>query len=93
MLPAGEKSALHFQGILHPYLHLAAFACLAALAMSTVRASHHRLVLFLGILVFGWATEFIEHLLGGFPVELADVFADSVGVVLGSLLVLLRNPI
>ncbi len=91
VLPAAQKSAFHIQGSLHPWLHFCSFGLLALCIMTATRSSATRVVLLAAMLAFGWATEFGEHLRNRWPVETADVFADSAGGILGSLVALVRD--
>ncbi len=91
VLPAADKVALHTQGTLHPWLHLAAFALLGSSAQLSARSHRTKLLLLLAIFAFGWSTEFLEHLRDGWPVESSDVLLDGAGAILGSLAALLSR--
>ena len=91
MLPQRYKSDLHTQGALHPWLHLFAFSLVAALLMAAVRTRASRGALFIGLLVFGLGTEVTEQFMTHSKVEMSDVLADSLGVVLGTVLVSFRS--
>ena len=93
LLPDQDKAALHTQGLLHPWMHLVAFGVAAFLAMASARSQRVRLGLLVGILVVGWGTEYAEHLMHSSPFEAMDLFADSAGAILGSMLSLFTKGV
>ena len=85
ILPPETKFALHTQGVLHPWLHLAAFAVLALLLVLGAPSPKLRVLLSLVVVLFGLGTEIAEHFVNDTPLETSDVFADTVGATLGLL--------
>ena len=85
LLPPEAKFALHTHGILHPWLHLAAFAVVASLLILGAPSPKLRLLLLFGTILFGIGTEYAEHFLNNTPIESSDIFADTVGASLGFL--------
>lgn len=91
-LPTATKHALHTQGALHPWLHLAGFALLAFLLLSSTRSDLIRVVFVLALLGLGYATEAYESRKDGWPIEAKDVRTDTIGVLVGTIAGLLRFP-
>lgn len=85
LLPTGVKSALHTQGVVHPWLHLAVFGLVGFMLMLGTQSPKIRIVLFVATISFGWATELLEHFINSSPLESSDIFADTVGAFLGLL--------
>lgn len=77
------KNTFHTHGVLHPWLHLLVFALVSASAIFCSERSSTRAVLLACLLVFGWGTEYREHVVNGMPIEQLDVLHDAMGVVLG----------
>lgn len=91
-LPTQTKHVLHTQGVLHPWLHLCAFAVLAFLLLSSTRSDLMRVLFIVALLAFGYATEANESRKNGWAVETKDVQNDSIGVLLGAVAGLLCFP-
>lgn len=90
-LPTGTKHALHTQGFLHPWLHVAGFALLAYLLLGAVRFKSVRLLLVAALVLFAYGTEAGESRADGWPIERKDVEIDLAGIALGSVSALLRS--
>jgi peptidoglycan/LPS O-acetylase OafA/YrhL len=85
-LPSADKRALHTEGRLHNWLHLAVFTVVGFVAS---RAAHSRLagvVAFAGAVLFGFALEAGEHFVFHNHLEWKDVLVDAMGVTAGTLL-------
>ena len=67
---------------LHLPIHVTFFALLTILVAAMAVA---QVVLVGGVLLFGFWTEYYEHVKDGYPIEQPDVVADSAGVALGTL--------
>lgn len=91
VLPPEAKFALHTQGVLHPWLHLGSFIIVGFLLMAGAPSSKVRTFAFVGLLLFSFGTEVLEHVMNTTPLEASDVFADVVGTVLGLLTASLLN--
>ena len=91
-LPAGDKRALHTTGRFHSLGHFLVFLFVAYIAGRASRSAAMRMLLFVGVLVFGAGLEVAEHLMYGAPVEWSDVVVDSAGVFVGSLIALGDGP-
>ena len=91
-LPTQTKHALHFQGALHPWLHVLSFAVLAFLLLSSTRSDLVRVLFILLLLGFGYATEANESRKDGWAIETKDVRSDAIGVLLGAVAGLLLSP-
>jgi hypothetical protein len=91
-LPTETKHALHTQGALHPWIHVTVFAVLAVLFLKATRSLPLKVLLALGLFMFGYATEARESKKDGWPIEQRDVHTDTAGVLLGSALSFLRPP-
>lgn len=82
-LSTETKFHLHFQGALHPWLHLCGFALLAALLSAALRRPALQLLACAALLLFAYGTEAHESHLDGWPVEQKDVLTDAAGILAG----------
>ena len=90
-LPEGGKSALHTMGRFHTVGHVLAFAVAGYIAYRASWSREVRILSFFGVLFVGFGIELGEHLLYWSILEWKDVFTDSIGVVLGTLLALFSS--
>jgi VanZ family protein len=86
LLPNGDKSALHTRGRFHSLGHFVIFGLLAYAAGRTTRSIQTRILLFLGVVLFGFGVELAEHLTYKAALEWKDVLIDFVGVFVGTLI-------
>jgi VanZ family protein len=86
LLPIEDKSALHTRGRFHSLGHLLIFGLLAYVAAKTTRSMRTRILLFAGVVLFGFVVELVEHLLYGTAMEWKDVLVDALGVTVGTVL-------
>ncbi len=91
-LPDYDKNALHTRGIFHHWGHFFVFAVLAYSVARTTRSRTTQIILFLCAIVFGSGIELAESILYTAALEWKDVLVDSVGVLAGSLIAVLRQP-
>lgn len=80
------------RGPLHPYLHVATFLLIAWLAAWSTRSVGVRLLLCIGIALFGCATELLEWRMSANPLEWTDIVLDAMGTVAGTGLAALTMP-
>ena len=83
LLPTEAKQFLHTRGRFHTAAHVTVFAALAFAAAKSSKSGTTLLLLFAALLCFGFATEFLEHLLDESDIEWTDVAGDTVGVLIG----------
>jgi hypothetical protein len=86
LLPNGDKSALHTRGRFHSPGHFVIFGLLAYAAGRTTRSIQTRILLFLGVSLFGFGVELAEHLTYKAVLEWKDVLIDFAGVFVGTLI-------
>lgn len=89
LLPPSAKFALHMQGALHPWLHLMAFLAAGFLLTVATSSARQRIAILIAIIVLGFGTEIVEQWINATPLETSDIFADTVGAVLGLLAAIL----
>ena len=77
----------------HQLVHILVFTVLGALLVGLATSRLTRLLTVLTGMVVAFLVEYIEHLLGDFPVEISDVLTGAIGVLLGAVLtcILLDN--
>lgn len=85
-IPEGDKQALHSNGRFHSAGHFVVFALAGFVAGRTSRSLWMRLLLFAGLLLFGFGIEAAEHLNYDSAMEWTDVVVDGLGVAAGTLL-------
>ena len=86
LLPSGDKSALHTRGRFHSLGHFLIFGLVAYVAGRTTRSIQTRILLFGGVVLFGFGVELAEHLTYKAALEWTDVLVDFVGVLVGTLI-------
>ena len=89
LLSPGIKLALHMQGALHPWLHLTAFLAVGFLLTVATSSGKQRIVILMAVILLGFGTEIVEQWINATPLETSDIFADTVGAVLGLLAAIL----
>jgi hypothetical protein len=92
MLPIGDKIALHTRGRFHSLGHFVAFGVVAYVAGRTSRSVQIRIMLFVGVLLFGFGVELAEHLTYQAAFEWTDVLIDAAGVLVGTLIAFVGTP-
>ena len=86
LMPISFKTALHTdRRIIHPLLHLAAFAVLTALTALLAKSRYRALVAPFAAIFFGFVLEFLEHTAYHQILEVSDVLLDSCGAAVGYL--------
>lgn len=78
--------ALHTTGRFHALGHVLVFVVMTFLGLKGVRSTRGRVLLFLGLLLFGFGLEFGEHVVFKGEIEWKDVLSDSAGVLAGALM-------
>jgi hypothetical protein len=90
-LPNHDKLLLHTSGHYHRWGHLVAFLTATLLLISNVTSLKARFALAAVVVFFGYLLEFIEHVVYSNALEQSDIRVDTLGVVLGLIIVLLRE--
>ncbi len=85
LLPSDVKFRLHTQGALHPWLHLAIFSMLSAMAMLSSSRTRVRIFFLAGAMLLGLLIEYIEAIRFHSAFEFYDVATDTYGVLIGAL--------
>jgi glycopeptide antibiotics resistance protein len=89
LLPFNAKLALHTTGdhrLIHPLLHILAFATLGFLGASLTKSRLQMFFALVLVVAFGLALEMIEILAYPHKLEIADVRLDAYGAAVGCLL-------
>lgn len=92
-LPGHDKHRLHTSGRYHSWGHLLAFCAVSFVVARTTHSRSARILLFAGSLVLGLAIEYGEHAVYHNSLEWKDVLVDSLGVVCGTLLAIVTQPL
>jgi hypothetical protein len=92
LLPDGDKSALHTRGRFHSLGHFLVFGFVAYVAGRTSRSVRVRILLFVGVVLFGFGVELVEHLTYLAALEWKDVWVDAAGVIVGTLITFAGTP-
>src|SRR5947208_12027033 len=79
LLPLGIKNAVGTTGAFHGLGHLAAFAVIAAIAVSLAQNFTRVVRITLAVLSYAIFLELLEAVIYGSPFELYDVRTDAVG--------------
>jgi uncharacterized membrane protein len=90
-LPNHDKLLLHTSGHYHRWGHLVAFLTATLLLASSVTSLRARFALAAVIVSFGFFLEYVEHVIYINPLERSDIRIDTLGVVLGLIIVLVRE--
>jgi uncharacterized membrane protein len=90
-LPNHDKLLLHTTGHYHRVGHVLAFLTLTLLLVSSVTSLWSRFALAAMVVSFGYLLEFLEHVIYNNPLEWSDVMIDTLGVIFGLILVLVRD--
>lgn len=90
-LPTSDKQALHTEGRLHDWLHLAVFTVVGFVASRAAHSRAARVGAFIGAVLFGFALEAGEHVVFHNDLEWKDVLVDAVGVTAGTLLAIVSS--
>jgi hypothetical protein len=86
LLPNGDKTALHTKGRLHSPAHVLLFGLVAYAAGRISQSARTRVVVFIGVLLFGFGIELAEHFTYRAALEWKDVLIDSAGVLVGTVI-------
>lgn len=70
----------------HQLVHIFTFGILTALFMCLAKTNGMRVGLLGSSFLIAYLAEYIEHIQGKFPIELADVVTDMMGAILGATL-------
>ncbi len=92
LLPNGDKTALHTKGRLHSPAHALLFGLVAYAAGRISQSARARIVVFVGVLLFGFGIELTEHFSYRAALEWKDVLVDSAGVLVGTAIALIGAP-
>jgi len=87
-LPNHDKLLLHTTGHYHRWGHMLAFLAVSLLLVSSVTSLWSRFALAATAVSFGYLLEFLEHVIYRNELEKSDVMIDTLGVILGLILVL-----
>jgi hypothetical protein len=90
-LPNHDKLLLHTSGHYHRWGHLVAFLIVTLLLTSSATSLRARFTLAAVIVSFGFFLEYVEHIVYINPLERSDIRIDTLGVVLGLIIVLVRE--
>jgi len=90
-LPNHDKLLLHTTGHYHRVGHVLAFFTLTLLLVSSVTSLRSRFALAAMVVSFGYLLEFMEHVIYNNALEWSDVMIDTLGVIFGLILVLVRD--
>lgn len=90
-LPNHDKLLLHTTGHYHRVGHVLAFFTLTLLLVSSVTSLWSRFALAAMVVSFGYLLEFLEHVIYNNALEKSDVMIDTLGVIFGLILVLVRD--
>jgi hypothetical protein len=90
-LPNHDKLLLHTSGHYHRWGHLVAFLIVTLLLAGSVTSLRVRFALAAVIVSFGFFLEYVEHIVYTNALERSDIRIDTLGVVLGLIVVLVRE--
>jgi uncharacterized membrane protein len=91
-LPQEDKQALHSHGRFHSLGHLLVFMVIGYLGAMAVRSRGARILVFCGLIAFGAAIEYGEHIVFHGSIERKDILVDALGVVAGTLVAIVSTP-
>jgi hypothetical protein len=90
-LPNHDKLLLHTGGHYHRWGHLVAFLIVTLLLAGSVTSMRARFALAALMVSFGFFLEYAEHIVYTNALERSDIRIDTLGVVLGLIIVLVRE--
>ena len=90
-LPNHDKLLLHTSGHYHRWGHLAGFLTVTLLLASSVTSLRAKFSLAAVVVSFGFFLEYVEHIVYSNALERSDIRIDTLGVVLGLIIVLVRE--
>ncbi|WP_353070824.1 hypothetical protein [Tunturiibacter gelidiferens] len=90
-LPNHDKLLLHTTGHYHRWGHVVAFLTMTLLLVSSVTSLRSRVALAAVVVFFGYLLEFLEHVIYNNAFERSDVMIDTLGVIFGLIIVLVRD--
>ena len=90
-LPNQDKLLLHTTGHYHRVGHVLAFLTVTILLVSSVTSLWSRFALAAVVVSFGYLLEFLEHVIYKNALERSDIMIDTLGVIFGLILVLVRD--
>ena len=90
-LPNHDKHLLHTSGHYHGLGHLVGFLAVTLLLVNGATSLRARFALASVAVAFGYLLEFIEHVVYKIPLERSDILIDTLGVIFGLILVLVRE--
>jgi uncharacterized membrane protein len=90
-LPNHDKLLLHTTGHYHNIGHMLAFLTVTLLLVSSVNSLRAQFAVAALVVFFGYLLEFLEHLIYNAALERSDVLVDTLGVILGLVIVLARD--
>jgi uncharacterized membrane protein len=90
-LPNHDKLLLHTTGHYHRLGHVLAFLAVTVLLVSSVTSLWSRFALAALVASFGFLLEFLEHVIYNNALERSDIMIDTLGVIFGLILVLVRD--
>jgi VanZ family protein len=92
LLPNRDKTALHTTGRLHSPAHALLFGLVAYASARISQSARTRVVVFVGVLLFGFGIELAEHFTYRAALEWKDVLVDSAGVLVGTVIAIVSAP-
>jgi uncharacterized membrane protein len=90
-LPNHDKVLLHTSGHYHGWGHVLAFLTVTLLLVSSITSLRARMALAAVVAFFGYLLEFLEHVIYNNVLERSDVMIDTLGVIFGLIIVLVRE--
>jgi uncharacterized membrane protein len=90
-LPNQDKLLLHTTGHYHRAGHVLAFLTVTILLVSSVTSLWSRFAMAGLVVSFGYLLEFLEHVIYNNVLERSDIMIDTLGVIFGLILVLVRD--
>jgi hypothetical protein len=90
-LPNHDKLLLHTSGHYHRWGHMVAFLIVTLLLAGSVTSLRARFAMAAVIVSFGFFLEYVEHIVYTNALERSDIRIDTLGVVLGLIIVLSRE--
>jgi uncharacterized membrane protein len=90
-LPNHDKLLLHTTGHYHRWGHLVGFLAVTLLLASSVTSLKARFALAGVVVSFGFFLEYVEHIVYSNALERSDIRLDTLGVILGLIIVLVRD--
>ena len=90
-LPNQDKLLLHTTGHYHRVGHVLAFLTVTLLLVGSATSLWSQFALAAMVVSFGCLLEFLEHIIYNNTLEWSDVMIDTLGVIFGLILVLVRD--